>query len=354
MTVIQIVELILWEFCIPAAVGTIFWGIKKHTESLPFQWVSGQLLLWTLFMLLCLPLTIRKVDFIYLVWIYTALVAGLLLVSGGLYLRWRGKRRGDFRVVYQEDQTEKKTAFFLWLIFWGLLLFQLFQAVRLAYGDGDDAYYVAVTTTTNNAGTMYRKIPYTGVTTELDVRHALAPFPVWIAYLAQVTGAKSAAVAHVAVPLMLISMTYAIFFLIAEKLFWRKKDRIPLFLIFTELLALFGDYSYYTAENFMLARSRQGKAALGNIVIPVLFLLLLSWLEALQEKRKLSLKYWVLLFSTMTTACLCSTLGAVLSFLLVAVTGSCAAAVYREWRILIPLGVCCAPCIVVAELYLHI
>ena len=28
---------------------------------------------------------------------------------------------------------------------------------------------------------MYQKLPYTGMSTELDVRHGLAPFPIWIA-----------------------------------------------------------------------------------------------------------------------------------------------------------------------------
>lgn len=58
-----------------------------------------------------------------------------------------------------------------------LLLVQLVLAVLMVYGDGDDAYYVAISAAAEESGRMYQKIPYTGMHTELDVRHGLAPFP---------------------------------------------------------------------------------------------------------------------------------------------------------------------------------
>lgn len=153
------------------------------------------------------------------------------------------------------------------------------------------------------------------------------------------------------VPLALISMTYGIFYLIGSRLFAKNKEHIPLFLIFTELLVLFGDYSFHAAENFMIARSRQGKAALGNIMIPMLIFLLFLLLEKMQEEQKIPLTFWGLLFATLTAACLCSTLGTLLACMLVGVTGICAAVSYRRWKILIPMAVCCVPCVVVAMLY---
>ena len=45
---------------------------------------------------------------------------------------------------------------------------------------------------------MYQKLPYTGMSTELDVRHGLAPFPIWIAWLSQMTGIATVAVAQLA------------------------------------------------------------------------------------------------------------------------------------------------------------
>ena len=242
----------------------------------------------------------------------------------------------------------------MWVLFWGLLIFQLVQAVRLTYADGDDAYYVAVSGITAESDTMYRKLAYTGGTTKLDARYGLAPFPVWIAFLAKLSGIPSVSVAHVAVPPVLIAMTYGIYYLLGSRLFAKNRERVPLFLIYTELLVLFGDYSFYTAENFMIARSRQGKAALGNIMIPMLILLLFLLLERIQEKQKITMGFWLLLFCTMTSACLCSTLGALLTCMLIGITGLCAAVCYRKWKFLLPLAACCAPCIAVAILYVFL
>ena len=356
MMIVQIFQLVLWEVVIPAIVGTLFSGVDERTKKFPFRWISGQMLLWAVFQIVCVPLILREVDFVYLVRAYAALTAVLLAPAVIILCREMtaqgGRPERKFGIMAPPEKGIMSNGNIFWIIFWCLLLFQLIQAVRMTYGDGDDAFYVAITTITNNANTMYRKLPYTGGSTGLDVRHGLAPFPVWIAFLTEVSGMESAEAAHIAVPLMLIAMTYGIFYLIGEKVFWKKRESIPLFLIFTELLVLFGDYSYYTAENFMIARSRQGKAALGNIMIPMLFFLLLLLLQRLQEEKRISLKYWILLLAVMISACLCSTQGAMLVCMLAGIAGICGAIAYRKWRFLIPMSLCCVPCGVFVLLYL--
>ncbi|MBO4980582.1 MAG: hypothetical protein J6C84_01605 [Lachnospiraceae bacterium] len=343
---VQTCQLILWELMIPTVVGILFFNVDKCSGKLPFLWMSGQMLLWAVFQLVCVPFTLAQVDFVYLAWTY-GILTGILLIAAVV----TGRAKFSLLLAGRELKRNRKDLL-LWGIFWALLLFQLIQAVRMTYGDGDDAYYVAMTTITNDAGTMYRKLPYTGGATELDVRHGLAPFPIWIAFLAEASGLESATTVHIAVPLMLIAMTYGIFYLIGGKLFAGKSGQLPVFLIFTELLVLFGDYSYYTAENFMIARSRQGKAALGNIVIPALFLMLIVLLEHWQEKKKLTLRYWVLLCCVMITGCLCSTLGALLCCMLTGVTALCGAVTYRRWKELVFVGICFIPCAAFALLYL--
>ena len=158
--------------------------------------------------------------------------------------------------------------------------------------------------------------------------------------------------AHVALPVILIPMTYAIFYLIGVRLFPDKGGRLPLFLVFTELLVLFGNYSIYSMENFMIARSRQGKAALGSIVIPFVLLLLLILCEKLQQKQEVSLELYLLLTAVAFTGCLCSTMGALLLCMLAGVTGIIAALANKRYRILFPMAAACVPCVCFAVLYL--
>lgn len=348
MIVLRILLLGILLLAVPAWVGIIFANVDKSIKKLPFLWISGQMLLLAGFQIICVPLVLAKQSVGVLICAYLLYMAAVLAWATVVFFRKR--KQAGIHIV--REKTKSKWQNIAWAGFWALLLFQLIQAVVMTYADGDDAFYIAEATQAADADIMYRKIPYTGQQTELNARYGLAPFPIWIAFLSKVSGVATVSVAHVILPVVLISMTYGIYYLLGNKLFAGKKECLPLFLIFAELLVLFGDYSFYTAENFMIARSRQGKAALGNIVIPMLILLLLILLEKVQESQKLTLKFWLLLAAALLVSCLCSTLGALLSCMLLGLTGLCAAVCYRRWKILLPLIICCIPCGVYAGLYL--
>lgn len=337
---------------VPAVVGGL--GVsavgknRSFAERLAFRWVSGHIILWAGFQVICVPLVLAQKSFKDLVLLFSGFIAamGLLAVASDL----RHRERGAWR--QEKCGSRKREGILLRILFWGLLLFQLVQAVRMTYADTDDAYYVAVSAITQNSNTMYQVLPYTGFGTTLDMRHCLAPFPIWVAYLAKVSGMPAVTAAHVIIPLALISMTYAIFFLIGVRLFPEKDGKLPLFLVFTELLVLFGNYSIQTVENFMIARSRQGKAALGSIVIPFVLLLLLLLCEKLREKQKIPPVLYLMLLTAAATGCLCTTIGALLLCMLVGVTGLTAAINYKRYLMLLPLAAACTPCVCVALLYL--
>lgn len=349
MIAIQILILGIILLIIPTIVGGIFVNVDKSFVKLPFMWISGQILLWAGFQCICVPLILLEKKFstvVGLFWIYMGLLA---LLSVFLYFIRKHKRAGSFRVISGTD--EKKPYRLLWLVFWGLLAFQLAMVCLMAYEEGDDAFYVAISTITENADTMYRKLPYTGGSTGLDARHGLAPFPIWVAFLARISGIPSVTVAHVALPMVLIVMSYGIYYLIGKHLLAGRRQALPFFMILVELLVLFGGYSVYSAENFLLVRTAQGKAVLANIIIPFLFLLLLLLLERLQKEERAGAGYWLLLAFTMTAGCLCSTLGTLLTCMLVGVTGLCAAVCCRRWRVLVPMALCCTIPVLVALLY---
>ena len=310
------------------------------------------MVLWAGFHVITVPLVLTQGRFEMVVGLFVGYTVLLLAIAVGV-LVWR-KKKGcvTFRVVDGRTAKEKRQSLIMWGLFWGILLFQMVQCFRLAYADGDDAFYVATAAIAEESNTMYMKLAYTGGTTGLDVRYGLAPFPIWIAFLARITGIQTVTVAQVLVPPVMIGMAYGVYYLLGSRLFAKHKERLPLFLIFAELLVLFGDYSMYTPEKFLIARSRQGKAALCAIIIPFLIYLLLVLLEKLEERQKLSLTYWCVLVCSLTVACLSSTLGAVLTCMLVGIAGVCGAVCFRRWKVLIPMAACCVPCVVEALLYL--
>lgn len=354
MLVLQILWLEIILLAVPTVVGTLFSDVDNHSANLPFWWVSGQILLWAGMEVITVPLVLAQGRLTDVVWRFSGYTVLLLFVAGVRLVIVRRKKTAALHVVAQDLDSVRKERKIFWVIFWALLLLQLVLAVVMTYADGDDAFYVATASLAEESDLMYQKGAYNGGIEPLNARYGLAPFPMWIAYLARISGIRTVSVAHIFVPLVLIPMTYAIFYLVGNRLFAQKRERIPLFLIATELLVIFGDHSFNTAENFMIARSRQGKAALGNIMIPMLILLLLILLERLQENRKIPIMFWGLLLGTLTATCLCSTLGTMLTCMLVGVTGILAAFCYRRWKILIPMVLCCTPCAIVAVLYLMV
>lgn len=351
--IIQLLILGLLLLAAPIIIGGLFSCVDKDGGGILFRWISGQFLLWSGFQLICVPMILKQSSFGLVVNLFLGYLLALLVLAlgGGVQRRVKGWT-GRFLILENSRKKWQKEGILLWTVFFGLLFFQLIQAVRLVYADTDDAFYVAVSSVTQASDTMYQILPYTGGATELDVRHGLAPFPVWIAFLAKVSGMQAVTVAQVVLPVLLIGMAYAVFYLIGSILLPEKGGQLALFLIFTELLVLFGNYSIYTVENFLIARSRQGKAALGSIVIPFLLLLLLMMMKKLQEREKIPLALYLLIGMAAVTGCLCSTLGALLMCLLIGVAGLLGAICYKKLKVMILLAVCCLPCVCFAALYL--
>ena len=353
--IVQLFILALMLLVVPTFVGGLAVGASsesiKGKWNLPFRWVSGQFFLWAGFQLICVPLILMGRKFTDVVILFSGYTAALFLFALAVWIRRRAK--GSLRLVGGTVREKRGESLILWAVFGILLAFQLIQAVRMAYWDGDDAFYVAVSTITDEAETMYQKMPYTGgATAGLDVRHGLAPFPIWIAYLARISGMPAVSVAHVVLPVMLISMTYAIFYLLGCRLFPGRDARLPLFMVFTEILVLFGDYSFQSVENFMMARSRQGKAALGSIVIPFVLYLLFLLYQKIKEMQKVPPMLFLVLASAAVTGCLCSTLGALIVCMLMGIVGLIAAFGNRRWAVFLTLGACCLPCMGCAFIYL--
>ena len=80
-------------------------------------------------------------------------------------------------------------------------------------------------------------------------------------------------------------------------------------------------------------------------------LLMVLLLEKQEKQERAGVGYWFLLALAMTAGCLCSTLGTLLTCILVGVTGLCAAVCYRRWRVLVPTALCCMIPVLLALLY---
>lgn len=360
MSVFSYVGAMGLQLLLPLCVGGIFYR-KENTkwESLFESFLLGQLFIWTVFQIVSVPMILFQRMFSELTLVFSALVmilgvCGILRYSKCGVLH-KGFLRGEKKVAAKDSYS------WLWILFWVIFAMQLVLSVFMTYQDGDDAFYVAISSSAAQGGAMYRNLPYTGVTSALNARYGLAPFPLWTAYISRLSGVKAVTVAHILQPLVYMPMTMGVFALIGSRLLGERKRFLPLYMVFSELLVLFGDYSIMSPENFLVARSRQGKAMLATVILPMLIFLLLRLLQdetmhtdrnADEKVGKMKSWLWAGIFFTVMSSCLCSTMGGLVCGLMLSVVGICSLIAYRRVGLFIGMVMVCIPTLVFAFLYL--
>ena len=204
----------------------------------------------------------------------------------------------------------------------------MYMAFAYASFDGDDAYYVVQSVLADQTGVLNRIRPYTGLSTDLDIRHALATLPLWIAYVARMTGIHATIVAHTLLPLIFIPLTYYVFVQIGRKLFSDGSVKLPIFLTLVSIMQIWGNISIYTNETFFLTRTWQGKSVLANLILLVELWLMLELCareknRERQEETGSQLPYWLLLAVNHIAAAMMTSMGAFLTAHAVRHYGTC-------------------------------
>ena len=303
MIILKILGLVFWLLVIPVGLGLLFRKAPKR-EQLPeklqttgVMLLIGYLLLFALLEIVGIPMMLFSVYHGYSRMVI--LYAVLLVLGAGtgygfwIYRKKKAQKRSGAVEETNRFQWFRKEPYDTWegrlllILFLLLVGFQLYMAFTRASFDGDDAYYVVQALTAQQTDTLYRIDPNRGVSVPLDARHALALFPIWEAFVGTMCGIHATIMAHSVVPLLLIPLTYLIYYEIGRELFCNKKRLLPMFLALMALWQMFGNVSIYTTETFFLTRTWQGKSFAGNFIIPAVFWIFLClFRESDRETRQ--------------------------------------------------------------------
>ena len=320
--------LLFWLAVIPFCIGLIpanFISAKRRGPG--FVLLAGYFVMWALFEVVTIPAVLFVKYDNFKTASVCFMISSMVCAAAGVWLAYRNHRAHRPDLITGKDveirqKSDRNVSFVKrvrehiaaqgkrmswaerieWLLFFGLLGFQLYKAAAYASFDGDDAYYVVESLIAQQADVMYRILPYTGRPTDLDIRHALAVFPMWVAFIAVKSGIHATIVSHTILPFVLIPLSYLVYYEIGRQLFrfnphsghkektareQTKKERagrrqmedntflhrenLPVFMILMAMFQIFGNVSIYTNDTFFLTRTWQGKAVAGSLVIPALF-----------------------------------------------------------------------------------
>ena len=364
-----VISLLFWLVVIPFCIGLIPVNFILPCRRTPgFLFLAGYFCMWALFALAAIPavLWVEYDNFKAASAVFTVL--SILCAILGIFLWYRNRISGEeslLGVRFKNDTgVARKTGLkgllksmlradrIEWLLFFLLLGFQLYKAAAFTSFDGDDAYYVVESLLAQEADTMYRILPYTGGSTGLDVRHVLAVFPMWVAFVAVKAGIHATIVSHVVMPFVLIPLPYLLFYEMGKLLFKDgSAENQPVFMIIMAMFQIFGNVSIYTNETFFLTRTWQGKAVAGSLVIPaVLWLFLLLCGERKEEKRT-DVGLWLLFVCINMTAGICSSIAVFLVSILTALTAFVLMITKRDIRLFLRFGTACIPNVIYMGIY---
>lgn len=295
MIVLKTVSFILWLLAVPFCMGLFIMPLlEKRFRTPGAALAAGYILLFTALELVGIPVVLLAVYNGFTIFrnVFTPVV--VLCAAAGIFVTWWGRKKGyelNFRGIssLKDWSMEEKI---MWILFLVIAGFQIYMSFTRASFDGDDAYYGAQAVIAQQIDTLYRVNPYTGRSAPLDVRHCLALFPIWEAYIGSMSGTHATIICHSVAPLVLIPLTYILYGLLGRELLKEKKELFPMFMILIALWQMFGNISIYTTETFFLTRTWQGKSFAGNFVIPAVIWIFLCLTDEKNTGRK---GFWILL-----------------------------------------------------------
>ena len=331
----------------PFLLGTIPVKYMNSFQKTPaMMYLCGWFVSFSVFELVSVPFILLERSFTEVVIVYSMAIVILLGVS-----IWIGRdviyKMFAWKLWWKQFLKLPKWTRFGWICVILLIGVQIVHALFWEYYDGDDSYYVAQSVLTQAYNSMYIRDSYTGYNYALDIRHALSPTPIYIAWLSQISGIHAAVISHTVLAVVWLVLLYCVYGQIGKRLLAKNKEWQPLFLIFIEIWYLFGNISIYTAETFIMTRTWQGKGLMAGIILPAL---LLSLIYLSDQKTKLG--NWMLF----VVAILSAVFSTSVAFMLIPTVVGIAAVLIgwqkKSAKTVLLMGAGCLPCIILAFCYL--
>lgn len=356
----------LWLVLVPGAAGVPYMK-KKKNFTVGECFLAGYLFLFCLGEVILLPACALDLSLSL-----TSLLFGTVLTVAALYglwtLKgcWKGGRATAGKAVKEtrKNQKEQKSSGirrqiadrlrrispFMYLAIL-MITVQVVIASFYAHMDADDAFYVGTATAAVETNTLFSIDPYTGFAYKvLPKRYALSPFPVLLAVISRLCGGLHPAIlAHVVYPIVFLPMVYVCFYYLGRKYFREDGHARGLFLMFTAVLTWFSGFSVYTSGNFTLVRLWQGKAMLAGLLLPFTLYLCLCTLMETEEEYS-----YLLLFMANLACCHVSSMGIMLSPIMIGTFALIAAVKKHSFMPVIKGVICCLPSLILGVGYLFL
>ncbi len=272
--------------------GSLLTGrFKKTGFSATISIIAGFFLMLITFDICCFPVMLKWRPLSMLAYIWLAVTAVVCIVSVCLNRKLfieKLKGIGGFL-------TEHK------LFTAGIAVLILIQVavIALSYDFTLDAsYYVARVTTDVTTDTINIYDPYTGAWTDhFEFRYFFSTYPTLCAVWCFLTGIHPLIYMKTVMCITVILMYNLLMLAIGRKLFAASRRNRFMFMAAAALMLFFFS-SIYTPAQFLVTRSYEGKAILGNVVLPAMLYMTMLIYEDVKRTESYICLFLICLGST--------------------------------------------------------
>ncbi len=344
ITIANLILSIIILIVLPICIGNTVSYILKQDISLSKCFITGHITMWAVCQLVAVPLILMKQSFLVVVGILSV-VYGFLLIYGLANKRIRhGFGLMLDRLSYKAyTKGKKKSEIVLdvtaMIIMVFAVAFIVLASIFLQHTDADDSRFVV------NAVDIYRtnRMLLTDVNSGNAISSFLgdlnkdvtSPWAVYIAYISKLTGVYPSVMMHTVLPPVIMLMLAVIYWILSEHFFGKDVFYRCMFVCFAILLNIYGYYSVYTSETFIMIRMWQGKAVLAGVGIPVML-----WLFLELFKREKKENYLLLAIADMAM-CLLSNMGIIICGIMLGCYGLTYGIAKKNWKMMVVMWLMC-------------
>uniref|UniRef100_UPI004057B164 DUF6077 domain-containing protein n=1 Tax=Agathobacter sp. TaxID=2021311 RepID=UPI004057B164 len=332
---------VLFLLAVPYCVGNGISGYLKIRKTISKNYFLGMITIWALLQIIAVPLILLKQSFLLLVAIITILL--LLLCAYGLKIA---------RFPTRLHLASKMECFAVAMLFLAAVML-LLCTVFLQHTDADDSRFVVNAVDIVRTNRMFLTNPINGeeaiTWTGEIVKDVTAPWALFIAYFSKMTGIFPTIMAHTILPVILLVCAFCVFWMLSDVFFKNDILHRCIFVCLIILLNLYGHFSIYSAETFLLTRIWQGKAAVAGIGVPAMFLIAM-WIY---EEGKKTSYYIVLLFANLAM-CLMSGMGVIIGAMMLGCIGFVYGIIKKNIRVSLRFWCLCIPNVIYYLLHMII
>lgn len=338
--VLKILFILVFPYLLGRLITTI---VKRSYHNLISCYMLGLISTWAVFQLLCVPMTLLRVPFHVLAWVYLGIMAGVLICYFIFVVR---KEPEYIKSTIKNIQMERSLFLAAGVLCILILVQTLIPVFFYTYIQADDASYIVQAIDNIRTDSLYQLDPYTGeVYKTLSMKRALTSHSAYISFVSWLLDVSPTIVAHTFFPFWLTPIAYGVYYLLGKELF-RNGKSVVFFLIILSLVNIFGAYSHYSSSFRLLVLIYQGKAMLQVIVLPFLLWLIFQFTKESMGKYEL-----VLLLDCVIASCGLTMMGTGMAPVLMCIAGGIQIVCNKLYKLIPYIIISCIPAMVYALMY---